>query len=148
MERKKGIKKLNLRKSLMCTLLIVLTFSAMTTSMAFARETPTQAPPDNTSVAPEENPTLIATQDNSTMALNDTLILDRTQDSNSTTSNDNATLYSAQDTQTEDNPPLITTQAQPDNTATILGVAALVAAIAIAAIIVVLQRHQKVAVQQ
>jgi hypothetical protein len=146
LERKNGIKNLNLRKSLMFTLLIVLAFSAMTNSMAYARDTPTQAPPDNTPFAPDENPTLIAAQDNGTMAFNDTSILDRTQDSNATTSDDNAVLYSAQDTQTEDNPPLIAPQTQPDNTSTILGVAALVAAIAIAAILVVLRRHQKVTV--
>jgi cytoskeletal protein RodZ len=146
LERKLGRKNLNLRKSLIYTLLIALAFFAMATSMACARETgPAQTPPESTSVPSEDNPTLIATQDNGTNPLNDNPPITRTQDISTTTPDDNGTLNSAEDAQTEDNPPLITAQAQPDNTATILGATAFGGAIAISAIVVILRRHQKIA---
>jgi hypothetical protein len=128
-------KNLILRKSLICALLIAFVFSAMGTSMAYARET--APPPDNPAISPEDNPLLIAAQDNGTP------VLDRTQDNSTTTADDNASLISTQDTQTEENAPLISPQVQPDNTSTILGVAAVVAAIAVAAIVAVLRLRKK-----
>lgn len=135
---------LNLEKLLICTLLIALAFSAMTTSIAFARESaPAQAPSDNTAAATKENPTLIVTQNNGTNLLNDTPTLTRTQDNSTSKPDDNSTLYSTKDTQTENNPLLIAPQSQPDNTMAILEILAIVAAITVAAIVVVLRRRKK-----
>ena len=137
--------KLDLKKSLVCTLLIALAFSAMATSVASAREiAPSQMPPDINSVGPEDNPILISTQDNSTVGSNDTPLLDRAQDTNVTTPNNDASLISTQNAEAEDNPPFIAPLAQPDNTATILGATALVAAIAAATIVAVLRIRKKI----
>jgi hypothetical protein len=96
LERKFERANLNLRKLLICTLLIAFASSAISTSIAYAREsTPTQAPFDNAPVTSDEDPTLIAPKP------------------------------------------------QPDNTTTILGIAATVAVITVAAIIVVLRRRKK-----
>jgi hypothetical protein len=137
--------KLSLKKSLVCTLFIALAFTAMATSIASARETsPPQTPPDNNEVTSNDNPILIAPQDNATTGSNDTPLLDRAQDNNVTTPNNDASLISIQDAQIEDNPPLIAPLAKPDNTATILGVTALFAAIAAFAIVVVLRIRKKI----
>jgi hypothetical protein len=124
--------KLYSRKLLVCTLLIVLAFSAAATSMVHATSennppvSPNQASPSETAVATDENPTLIAIDDNSTIAPTDNSTLTRAQDNSTLTPDDNSTLYTAQDTQAGDNPPLIVPQSQPDNTVAILGVAVVV----------------------
>ena len=89
-------KNLYLRRSLIFALLVLVVFSAMGTSMAYARETvAVQAPADNTAATSEENPTLIATQDNSTTATEGTPVLTRTQDDGTTPTDENSTLFNA-----------------------------------------------------
>jgi|WetSurMetagenome_2_1015567.scaffolds.fasta_scaffold529779_1 hypothetical protein len=146
-------KKLNLKKYLICTLLIAAAVSAMATQTAFARETaPSQTPPEGTASTTDGNPILTATLDNATIETNDTPLLDRPQDpllnrvqDNSTTSpDDNATLYTIQDNLTEENPSLIASQAQPENIATVLGIAALAAAVTAAAVVGVVRLRKKI----
>ena len=137
-------KKLNLKKSLICTLLIAAALSAMATSTAFARETdPTQTPPDTTPITVGDEPILTAAQDNAATA-SDTPLLDRAQDNSTTLPDDNSTLYTTQDTLTEENPPLTALRAQPNNIATVLGIAAFAAAIAAAAVVVVVRLRKKI----
>jgi hypothetical protein len=136
--------KTKFRKSLICTLLIAVAFSALATQTAFARESaPPLTPPDNTSITVGDNPILLAAQDNVATG-SDTPLLDRAQDNSTTLPDDNATLYTTQDTLTEENPPLIATRAQPDNIATVLGIAALAAAIAVAAVVVFVRLRKKI----
>jgi hypothetical protein len=136
-------KKLNLKKSLICTLLIAVAFSAMATQTAFARESaPPLTPPDNTSITVGDNPILLAAQD-STATGSDTPLLDRAQDNSTTLPDDNSTLYTTQDT-LEENPPLIAPRVQPDNIATVLGIAALTAAIAAVAVVVFVRLRKKI----
>jgi hypothetical protein len=137
-------KKLNLKKSLICTLLIAVAFSAMATQTACARETASPlTPPDSTPITVGDNPILMAAPDNATTGF-DTPLLDRAQDNSTTLPDDNATLYTTQDTLTEENPPLIAPRAQPDNIATVLGIAALVAAVATVTVVVVLRLCKKI----
>jgi hypothetical protein len=136
--------KLTLKKFLICALLTAIASSVMATSVASAREIAPSQMPTDTNSAPEDNPILISTLDNSTVGSNDTPLLDRAQDANVTTPSNDASLISTQDVQTEDNPPLIAPLTQPDNNATILGVAALVTAIGVAAIVVVLKLRKKI----
>lgn len=138
-------KRIDLKKSLFCTLLIAFAFSAMATSTAYAREsTPPQMPPDNTVVTADDNPVLIAPPDDAAIGSNetDTPPIDRAQDSSTTSPDNNGTFVDALDTQTDDNPPLISPAAQPDNTATILVIAALATAIAVNAVVAVHYRKK------
>jgi hypothetical protein len=138
-------KKLDLKKSLICTLLIAFAISAMAISTACARETaPPQTPPDNNVVTADDNPVLIAPTADAAIGSNgtDAPLLDRAQDNSTTSPDNNGTLIDALDTQTEDNPPLIAPASQPDNTVTILGIAALATAIAVSAVVAV-HYHKK-----
>ena len=135
---------MNLKKSLICILLVAVAFSAIINSMAYARETTSdQTSPDDTTVTPEENSILIATQDNATIGLNDAPILDRTQDNNQIVPDDSIPPDSVQEVQTEDDQLLISPQAQPDTSATNLGVIILVGAIAVGAVAIVLVNRKK-----
>jgi hypothetical protein len=137
-------KKLNLKKSLICTLLIAVAFSAMATQTACAREAaPPLTPPDSTPITVGDNPILTAAQDNAATG-SDTPLLDRAQDNSTTLPDNNATLYTTQDTLNEENPPLIAPRAQPDNIATVLGIAALAAAVAAVAVVVVFRLRKKI----
>ena len=137
-------KKLNLKKILICTLLIAVAFSAMATQTAFAREAaPPLTPPDNTPITVGDNPILLAAPDNTTTG-SDTPLLNRAQDNSITLPDENATLYTTQDTLNEENPPLIAPRAQPDNIGTVLGIAALAAAVAAVAVVVVLHLRKKI----
>jgi len=143
LERKLG-NNLNLRKSLMCTLLIAIAFSAIINSIAYARETPPEQTPQNTpAVMPEENPILIATQDNATIGLNDAPTVDRTQDNSQIVPDDSKPLDSVQEVQAEDDQLLIAPQAQPDTSATNFGIIAIIAAIAVGGIVLVLLNRKK-----
>jgi hypothetical protein len=136
--------KIKFRKSLICTLLIAVAFSAMATSTAFARETDQPlTPPDNTPITAGNNPILLAAQDNATIG-SDTPLLDRAQDNSTTLPDDNATIYTTQDSLNEENPPFIAPQAQPDNIVTVLGIAALAAVIAVVAVIVAVRLRKKI----
>ncbi len=119
-------KNLNLKKSLICTLLVAVVFFGMATSLAYARETaPPQTPPDNTAITTDDNPVLIANQDKSTPPPEENSVI------------------STQDTELNDNPILISGQSKTDYTAFTVGVAALVAAIAIViAVFVTLRRRR------
>jgi hypothetical protein len=135
--------KIKFKKSLICTLLISVAFSAMATQTACARETaPPLTPPDSTPITVGDNPILTA-QDSAATG-SDTSLLDRAQDNSTTLPDDNATLYTTQDTLNEENPPLIAPRAQPDNIATILGIAALAAAAATVAVVVVVRLRKKI----
>ncbi len=124
--------------------MIAVALSAMATQTAFAREsTPSQIPPDNPPITDGDNPILMAAPDDATTG-SDTPLLDRTQDNSTTLPDDNATLYTTQDTLNEENPPLIAPQAQPDNIATVLGIAALAAAIVAAAVVMVVRFRKKI----
>jgi hypothetical protein len=145
-------KKLNLKKCLICTLLIAAAISAMVTQTAFAREpAPPQTPPEDTASTTDDNPILTATLDNAATETNDTPLIDRPQDTlldrvqdNSTTSpDDNATLYTVQDNLAEENPPLTASLAQTSNIATVLGIAALAAAVAAVAVVVVVRLRKR-----
>jgi hypothetical protein len=137
-------KKLNIKKSLICTLLIAVAFSAMATQTAWARETaPSLTPPDSIPTTVSDNPILTAVQDNAATG-SDTPLLDRPQDNNTTLPDDNATLYTTQDNLTEENLPLMAPRAQVDNIATVLGIAALAAAIAAVAVVVVVRLRKKI----
>ena len=89
-----------------------------------------------------ENPTLYTAQDNSTGATDDNPTLDRSQDNSTSSPDDNATLYTTQDNLNEENAPLIAPAAQPDNTLTILGIAALATLIAVSAVVAVYYRKK------
>jgi hypothetical protein len=130
-------KKFDLKKSLICTLLIAFAISAMATSAACARETaPSQTSPNDTVITSDDNPVLIAPPADTAIGSNDTNapLSDRSQD-NSTASADDSTLYDSANSESN-NPNLIATQAQPDYLAIIVVLVACVAAIASVAIFV------------
>jgi hypothetical protein len=136
------------RNVLVCTLLIALAFSAAATSMANATiddNTPsmlTQAPTGDSAAAPNENPNLIAAEDNSTLTV--APASDRSSENSTLPQGDSSSLYISEDAQLGDNAPLIATQTQPDNPLVILGVIALLAAIAVCAAFVVFRYRKKV----
>ena len=102
--------------------------SATAISTASAQVDPTRIPnqtPTDSSELISENPTLYTAQDNSTSS-----------------PDDNATLYTTQDNLNEENAPLIAPAAQPDNTLTILGIAALATLIAVSAVVAVYYRKK------
>src|SRR5665647_3509888 len=142
MENKSQIKK---NKFLTVTVLTLFLLSATAISSASAQVDPTRIPnqtPTDSSELISENPTLYSAQDNSTAATDDNPILDRAQDNSTSSPDDNATLYTTQDNLNEENAPLISPAAQPDNTLTILGIATLATLIAISAVVAVYYRKK------
>jgi hypothetical protein len=143
MENKSQIKK---NKFLTVAVFTLFLLSATAISSASAQGDPTripnQTPTDANSELIGENPTLYTAQDNSTTATDDNPIFDRSQDNSTSSPDDNATLYTTQDNLNEENVPLIAPAAQPDNTLTILGIAALATIIAVSAVVAVYYRKK------
>jgi len=115
---------------------------------------------DNTVVASDENPTLVATENRDEETISENSTITRDEEIKTVTPDDNSTIYTAEDqtednqqliaplspddNQMENNQELIAPLSQPDNTVTVLGVAVLVAAIAVGAVVLVSRRHKKI----
>ena len=143
MENKSQIKK---NKFLTVAVLTLFLLSATAISTASAQVDPTRTPDsaltDSGGGLINENSTVYTVQDNSITATEDNPILDRAQDNSTSSPDDNATLYTAQDNLIYENTPLNAPAAQPDNTLTILGIAALATVIAVSAVVAVYYRKK------
>jgi len=143
MENKSQIKK---NKFLTVAVLTLFLLSATAISSASAQIDPTRIPDsastDSGGGLISENPTLYTAQDDSTAATDDNSSLGRVQDNSTASPDDNATLYTTKDSLNDENAPLIAPAPQPDNTLTILGIAALATVIAVSAVVAV-RYHRK-----
>lgn len=130
--------KINPKKLVPVAVLLVLLCSSLA-SMANARieDNSTQNGP----VASEEPP-LIATRDNVTATSDDSPVLFQERD-NSTIAGDSSPADANKEAQSNDEPVLISTLSQPDNTGFIIAGIALVAAIAVSAAVIISRKRKK-----
>jgi len=167
MKRNPSLLKLKLSKLLVCTLLIAFVFQITAISMVQAtsetipRSNAIQPSPDDTVVlsnddpirnatieeplliATEEEPVLIATEDGEKIAPENSTIT-RDEEIKKNIPDDNSTIGIPEDSNEEDYQPLFAPQPQTVDTSAYLGVAVLLALVAVGTVVFVARRSKKI----
>jgi hypothetical protein len=158
MKRNLSLLKLKLSKLLVCTLLIAFVFQITAISMVQAtsetipRSNAIQPSSDDTVVlsnddpirnATIEEPVLIATEDGEKIAPENSTIT-RDKEIKKNIPEDNSTIGIPEDSNEEDYQPLIAPQPQTVETSAYLGVAVLLAAVAVGTVVFVARRSKKI----
>jgi hypothetical protein len=141
LERNIAITNKNSRKLFVSSMLVILMLSSLSSFASAADDdSRTQVPPEENPNGPSGDPTLYDSQDNVTSTSDDNPVLIQQNDNITVPSNDASSTNNAQES---GDLTVLSAQTQPDNTAFVIVIIALVATIAVSATVIVSQRRKK-----